>query len=168
MVACATSTLSANSTVLARLSQVLQLVRDRTSSLTLTPSRPALPCPHHQRLFFHTYTAKASSSMCSDEGQGQLNTVLGNYHCLRQQPRLGTFSCPLVVTWALDLNTSRGCDRTTNLGMASGVMRLKSPWPQVAAQSTQISMLPMAAWPSDIHMVLGGTPKPRHPHGLWC
>lgn len=36
----------------------------------------------------------------------------------------------------------------------------------MAAQATQISMVPVAAWPLDINMASGGGPNCGHPYGF--
>lgn len=94
--------------------------------------------------------------------------------CTTSWPTVGAQATQIVIAlvtaWSPNTNMATGygsdleypcgllwlcCDRTMDPDMA-----WMSPLPQVAAQTTQIGMAPMAAWPSGTNMTPGGGPDP--------
>ena len=65
-----------------------------------------------------------------------------------------------MVALIMDINIDPGCCPLE--AMWAGT----SPWPQVAAQVTQISMTLAAAQPMDTYMASGSSTDQRHPQGL--
>lgn len=75
------------------------------------------------------------------------------YHCPHWQHR----PCALTLTPA-----------ATNPHMAFGCsLGWTSPWPGMAWQVTQISLVLVSAWPSDINVASGNGSVHRHSYGLW-
>lgn len=59
----------------------------------------------------------------------------------------------------------RSCGNTMDQDMALGCSSDSAC--TMAAQATQISMVPVAPWPLDINMTSGGGSNRGHPYGLW-
>ena len=55
--------------------------------------------------------------MTADKGQGQVSAVLGHQYDLRRQPRPGTSTWPLVVTWTTDMEIDPCRCMATDLDM---------------------------------------------------
>ena len=69
-----------------------------------------------------------------------------------------------MVTAATDVNLDPGFPMDMDPDMAlGGAQAWMTPWPLVAAQTTQISMAQLLV---DMNMVSGDRPEPGHPHGL--
>lgn len=79
----------------------------------------------------------------------------------------GSHDTPMV-TQTVDIITDPSCSRNMDqIYSSSATQAWTLPRTQAAAQVTQSSMAPVAAWSSDLHLTSDDIPDPGYLHGLW-
>jgi hypothetical protein len=108
-------------------------------------------------------TALSSVVASKHQGPAQPSGLLEQKHDLRQQPRQRISAWPLVITWALDINTGPWYRHSSRWQYRPGYHHSL----QMHCRALRSVCPLVAAWLSDIHTVSGGSPDNRHLHGLW-